>query len=197
MHLVVAAVVVLLLVVAVAMWVLKRLLFVVPPTQLLLISGRRSRPGGQVVGYRTVRGGRAVRLPWIERADVVDLGGVTVTLESLEVRSAAGPSVRLHLTAELRITSDPAGLHRALEGLFGKTREEIAALARQVLVGTLVGVAASTTPEEMARDPSRLELIVAEESFSAIHRLGLELERVQITLDEADLYFQALAEAGG
>ncbi|MEI8259485.1 MAG: flotillin family protein, partial [Deltaproteobacteria bacterium] len=47
-----------------------RNLYVCSPSEVLIFSGRRATtPDGKIVGFRVVRGGRAMRIPLIEVVD--------------------------------------------------------------------------------------------------------------------------------
>jgi flotillin len=50
-------------------YTLKNLLLVSNPGEALILSGGTHTVEGRAVGYRSIRGGRAVRVPLLERVD--------------------------------------------------------------------------------------------------------------------------------
>src|SRR5687767_3620848 len=64
----------------IALYTIKRLIIIVPPNQAAVITGRRRLLGdGTQIGYRTVSGGRTIRVPIIEEVQWISLG--TLPLE--------------------------------------------------------------------------------------------------------------------
>lgn len=53
---------------------IRTLLIIVPPNRVVVISGRsRTTREGDAVGYRVIRGGRAFRIPMLEKVAWMDL----------------------------------------------------------------------------------------------------------------------------
>lgn len=159
---------------------LKRLLYVVTPNQVLVRSGSRRRVGNRTVGYRAIRGGRAIRIPLLERVDVVDLSNIPLFLDGVEVRTDGEMRLKLAVVAHVR----PAGLEpllgRWLEYFLGRSREQIAAVAQQVLTGVVAEVSGSLAPDEIVLDTERFEQTLTAEVEMALNGLGLELDALRV-----------------
>jgi flotillin len=61
--------------------IVKKLLYVSAPNEALIFSGRVRHAGQKEVGYRVVRGGRALRVPLFELIDSVDLTNIAIDIE--------------------------------------------------------------------------------------------------------------------
>ena len=65
--------------VGVVVYAIKRLLYICQPNEVLIFSGGRvPRAGGGRVGYRIIKGGRAVRIPIMEKVDRMDLTNMSI-----------------------------------------------------------------------------------------------------------------------
>ncbi|MBI5502843.1 MAG: flotillin family protein [Deltaproteobacteria bacterium] len=165
--------VVMLVVLAVA---LRRLLYVAAPNQILVLSGRPNRlPDGRVVGYRVVIGGRALRLPIVERADVIDGTVMTLAIRIPGAFTRAGGRIDLEATASVAISRDLMVLTNYVERFLGRTREDVALVARETLEGALRAVAAQLTAGELESDRAKVSAVVREEASPELAKLGLEI----------------------
>ena len=60
---------------------LRQLYYICQPSEVLIFAGLRRRTGsGQTVGYRTVRGGSALRIPVLEEVMRLDLSNMIIDL---------------------------------------------------------------------------------------------------------------------
>jgi flotillin len=172
---VIAAVIALLIFVAV-----KRLLFVVPPNQALILSGGRRSVGDRTVGYRVVRGGRAMRKPLFERYDVIDLRNINIDVQVNGAFSKGGIPLNVQGVANVKLPGEEPLLANAVERFLGRSREEILLIAKETLEGNLRGVLAQLTPEEVNEDKNRFAQILVEEAEHDMARVGLELDLMKI-----------------
>ena len=70
---------------------ISRFLLICQPNEVIVLSGRRRRlPDGSEVGYRVIRGGRALRIPIMERAARISLETIPLTLTVQNAYSAGG-----------------------------------------------------------------------------------------------------------
>src|SRR5262249_9092593 len=69
MGIILVLVVTALVVFSVVVYTLKNLLLVSSPNEALILSGGAHEAEGKVLGYRSIRGGRAVRIPLLESVD--------------------------------------------------------------------------------------------------------------------------------
>ena len=60
---------------------IKNLSVVCPPDRVAVITGRkRLLPDGRIVGYRTLKGGRTLRIPLLERVAWLDLSAIPLEI---------------------------------------------------------------------------------------------------------------------
>lgn len=161
--------------------VVGRLLIVVAPNQVAVLSGRRYMAAdGTVRGYRTIRGGRALRIPLLETVDYMD---VSVMKLEVELRSAylrGGGVADVGATATVRIAREMPHLANAVERFLGQPREEIATVAQQTIEGTLRGVLASLTREEAEGNPRKVAEHTKAEVQEDMDKLGFVLETFEL-----------------
>ena len=62
------------------LYTLKNLLLVSSPNEVLILSGGTHAVGEKVVGYRAIRGGRAVRIPLLESVDRIAISNIPIEL---------------------------------------------------------------------------------------------------------------------
>jgi flotillin len=158
----------------------KRLLFVSSPNEALIFSGRVRRVGQREVGYRVVRGGRALRRPLFEVVDSVDLTNIAIDIEVRGAYSKGGIPLNVHGVANIKLPGEEPLLNNAIERFLGRTRPEVMRLAKETLEGNLRGVLAQLTPEEVNQDKARFAQILLEEAEHDLSRMGLVLDTLKI-----------------
>ncbi len=90
---------------------MRALIIIVPPNRVAVITGRTRRlPDRSTVGYRSVIGGRTLRIPILESLQCVNLETIPI---------------------EITVSN-------AFERLLGKTDAEFRALVKDTLMGTCV-----------------------------------------------------------
>jgi flotillin len=168
---------------AFVMWtVLTQFMFIGGPNEVLVLSGRAHvGPDGQRVGYRIVKGGRTLRIPFLEDCKRLSLEPHKIErqLEDLDARDGLIGS--LELSAVVKISGEPRRLRNAVERFLGIREEELRSIAASVLEGTLQEVLASQTLDEIADRKHELGDRVADAAADALEALGLELDHLSIT----------------
>jgi flotillin len=157
--------------------------YVCSPNEVLIFSGRTfPLPGGEgkVVGFRVVRGGRAMRVPIIEVVDKMPLTNMPIELSVTNAFSKGGVPLNVVAVANIKIPSEEPLLHNALERFLGYTQEQIIFVARDTLEGNLRGVIAEMTPEEINQKKVVFQQKLIEEAHKDMQRLGLVLDNLQI-----------------
>ena len=162
------------------LFMVSRMICVVGPSELLVISGPRRRAGKQAVGYRLLRGGRALRLPWIERIDRLDLSVLPVAVSLQGMLSKDFVPLSIELEAFVRVAGQAPTADAAAQCLLGKPRAEIGELAAALIGGSLALVVASCTPEQLQSDPSHFESLVTAEAELDLRAIGLEIDRLAL-----------------
>ena len=160
---------------------LRQLYYIFQPSEVLIFAGLRRRTGsGQQVGYRTVRGGSALRIPVLEEVMRLDLSNMIIDLRVDNAYSKGGIPLNVSGVANIKISGDEPGIHNAIERLIGKNQDEIRHIAKETLEGNLRGVMASLTPEQLNEDKVTFAKTLLEEAEDDLQKLGLVLDTLQI-----------------
>ena len=160
---------------------LRQLYYICQPSEVLIFAGlRRSTGSGQPVGYRTVRGGSALRIPVLEEVMRLDLSNMIIDLRVENAYSKGGIPLHVSGVANIKISGDEPGIHNAIERLIGKSQEQIRHIAKETLEGNLRGVMSSLTPEQLNEDKITFARTLLEEAEDDLQRLGLVLDTLQI-----------------
>jgi flotillin len=165
-----------------------RFLLICPPNEVIVLSGRKRRlPDGNEVGYRIIRGGRAFRVPIMERAARLSLETIPLNLTVQNAYSAGGIPLRVDAVANVKIASSEPLLGNALERFLAKGMSEVHQIAKETLEGNLRGVLATLTPEEVNEDRLKFAQSLIEEADQDLGALGLKLDtlKIQNVSDEA------------
>ena len=184
-------------VVGIALYTIKRLMIIVPPNEAAVITGRQRLLGdGTPIGYRTVTGGRTLRVPIIEEVQWVSLSTIPLEISVADAYSKGNIPLEVKAVANLKIASSPdAVFNNAVERLLGKTQQEVEALARETLTGNLRGVLSKLTPEEVNEDRLGFARHLSEEADHDLKKLGLQLDvlKIQHVSDKVG-YLKAMGE---
>ena len=161
---------------------IKNLIVIVPPNIAAIITGRkRVAEEGGTVGYRTVMGGRTMRIPIIEQVNWLSLSTIPLELSVEDAFSKGNIPLTVKAIANVKIASDPEIVfNNAVERLLGKNIGQIEALARETLTGNLRGVLAKLTPEEVNEDRLGFAKHLSDEADHDLKKLGLQLDVLKI-----------------
>lgn len=192
--------VVALMVIVVAVLTIRALIVIVPPNTAAVITGRKrmldAGADSMEVGYRTVTGGRTLRIPIIERVQWMSLGTIPLEISVQDAYSKGNIPLAVQAVANVKIASVPESVfNNGVERLLGKTHEQIEALAKETLTGNLRGVLAKLTPEEVNEDRLGFARHLSEEADHDLKKLGLQLDvlKIQHVSDRVG-YLKAMGE---
>jgi flotillin len=188
-----------LVVVGFVLYTLKNLLLVSSPGEALILSGGEHAIGsGRTVGYRSVRGGRAVRIPLLERVDRMDLSNIQVEILVKGAYSKGGIPLNVQGVAHVKLPGEEPRLSNAVERFLGRSRDEIASIARETLEGNVRGVLAQLTPEQVNQDKSAFANKLLDEAEHDMQRMGLVLDtlKIQNVTDDAN-YLNSIGRIRG
>jgi flotillin len=179
-------------------YTLKNLLLVSSPNEALILSGGTHAIEGRTVGYRSIRGGRAVRVPLLERVDRMDLSNIPVEILVKGAYSSGGIPLNIHGVAHVKLPGEEPRLSNAVERFLGRTREEISDVARETLEGNVRGVLAQLTPEEVNQDKTKFASNLLHEAEHDMLRMGLVLDtlKIQNVTDDAN-YLNSIGRIRG
>src|SRR5687767_8064286 len=176
---------------------IKKLMIIVPPNAAAVITGRQRLLGdGTQIGYRTVTGGRSVRMPIIEEVQWMSLATLPLEIAVSDAYSKGNIPLEVKAVANIKVASSPDGVfNNAVERLLGKRLPEIEALARETLTGNLRGVLSKLTPEEVNEDRLGFARHLSEEADHDLKKLGLQLDvlKIQHVSDRVG-YLKAMGE---
>jgi len=185
----------LLVVVVVAVMTIKSLIVIVPPNMAAVLTGRnRKLPSGEAVGYRSVSGGRAMRVPIIETVQYISLETFPIEISVTNAFSKGNIPLNIEAIANVKIASEPeTTFNNAVERILGKTEDEIMSMAKDTLMGNLRGVLATLTPEEVNEDRLGFASALAEDAGEDLSALGFHLDvlKIQNVADERG-YLEAI-----
>ncbi len=168
--------------------VISRFLLICHPNEVIILSGRKRKlPDGSVVGYRLIRGGRAVRIPILEKAARMSLESIPLELTVRNAYSRGGIPLNVDAIANIKVDSTEPAFGNAVERFLTKQEGEIHRIAKDTLEGNLRGVLATLTPEEVNEDRLKFAGSLIEEADSDLQQLGLQLDtlKIQNVTDEA------------
>ena len=156
-------------------------LFICQPSEVLIFSGRTHKgEGDREIGYRVIKGGRAFRIPFVERVDRMDLWTIPLEISISNAYSKGGIPLRLQGVANVKIAGDEPLLGYALERFLGKSLEEIEEIAKDTLEGNLRGLVASLAPEEVNEDRLKFAQSLTEDANADLQKLGFMLDTLTI-----------------
>jgi len=167
-------------VVGFVVYTLKNLLLVSAPSEALILSGGSHAIEGKTVGYRSIRGGRVVRIPLLEKVDRMDLSNIPMDVVVKGAYSKGGIPLNVQGIAHVKIPGHEPRLSSAVERFLGRSRDEIAAVARETLEGNVRGVLAQLTPEQVNQDKTAFANKLVDEAEHDMARIGLVLDTLKI-----------------
>jgi flotillin len=179
-------------------YTLKNLLLVSSPNEALILSGGSHSIQHRTVGYRSIRGGRAVRIPLLERVDRMDLSNIQVEILVKGAYSKGGIPLNIQGVAHVKLPGEEPRLSNAVERFLGRSREQIASVARETLEGNVRGVLAQLTPEQVNQDKVAFAGKLLEEAEHDMNRMGLVLDtlKIQNVTDDAN-YLNSIGRIRG
>jgi flotillin len=160
--------------------VLTRFLYICQPNEVLVFSGGQRASVGRKVGYRIIKGGRALRIPLLETVDSMDLTNMPIEVAVQGAYSKGGIPVNVHGIANVKIAGEQPVLDNAIERFLGVDRSRIMSIAKDTLEGNLRGVLATLTPEELNEDKIKFAQSLLAEAEDDLRKLGLELDTLKI-----------------
>lgn len=184
-----------LVVIVVAVATIRSLIVIVPPNRAAVLTGRhRQLASGEAVGYRSVIGGRTLRVPIIESVNHMSLETFPIEIEVTNAFSKGNIPLSIEAIAMVKIASQPSTVfNNAVERLLGKTEDEVVNMAKDTLMGNLRGVLATLTPEEVNEDRLGFARALSEDAGEDLAALGFHLDvlKIQNVSDERG-YLEAI-----
>ncbi len=189
-------IVVLFVTVVAALSLISRNYIKVSPNQAAIISGRKRKLGdGTVVGYRQVRGGATLVLPFLEKVEYLDLNVITVPLTTSRAYTVEGVPVSVKAVANVKIKGDDTSLRAAAERFLGMPEEEFHRLVFQTLEGHLRAILGTLTVEEINNDRQSFAHKLTSEAAGDLEKMGIGLDALTIQeISDEEGYLDALGK---
>jgi flotillin len=171
-------------------FVLTNLIYICSPNEVLVFSGgTHTLRNGRTVGYRVVKGGRTLRVPFFETVERMDLTNMNIEVSVKGAFSRGGIPLNVEGIANVKIAGESPALDNALQRLLGKPKPVIMRIAKDTLEGYLRGVLASLTPAEVNENTQAFEKALREQAGEGFERLGLTLDNLKIQSISDDVGF--------
>ncbi len=165
----------------------KNFLVIGKPNEVLVFSGRKhTLADGTSIGFRIVRGGRSFRVPLLEKVDSMDMTIMAIDIKIRGAYAKGNIPINVDAVANVKITNDDQLVHHAIERFLGQPQAVLRSVAKETLEGTLRGVLALLTPEEVNHDRQKLADNLKAEVADDLGRMGLTVDtfKIQHVTDE-------------
>ncbi|NNE66640.1 MAG: flotillin family protein [Pyrinomonadaceae bacterium] len=168
----------------------------VSPNQAAVISGRtRKLEDGTKVGYRLVRGGATLVIPFLEKVEYLDLNVITVALSTSRAYTVEGVPVSVKAVANIKIKGDDTSLRSAAERFLGMSEDEFHRLVFQTLEGHLRAILGTLTVEEINNDRQSFAQKLTTEAAGDLDKMGIGLDALTIQeISDDEGYLDALGK---
>ncbi|HSK74127.1 MAG TPA: SPFH domain-containing protein [Pyrinomonadaceae bacterium] len=180
----------------VALMLLSKNYIKVSPNQAAVISGRRRKlADGMTVGYRQVRGGATLVIPFLEKVEYLDLNVITVPLATSRAYTVQGVPVSVKAVANVKIKGDDESLRAAAERFLGMPQEQFHRLVFQTLEGHLRAILGTLTVEEINNDRQSFAMKLTTEAAGDLEKMGIGLDALTIQeISDDEGYLDALGK---
>jgi flotillin len=180
----------------VALMLLSKNYIKVSPNQAAVISGRTRRLGdGTTVGYRQVRGGATLVVPFLEKVEYLDLNVITVPLATSRAYTSQGVPVSVKAVANVKIKGDDESLRAAAERFLGMPQDQFHGLIFQTLEGHLRAILGTLTVEEINNDRQSFAQKLTSEAAGDLEKMGIGLDALTIQeISDEEGYLDALGK---
>jgi flotillin len=159
---------------------IKGLIYICAPNEVLIFSGSRQVQGGRSYGYKLIKGGRGIRVPLLERVDRMDLTNMAIDIQAVGAYSKGGIPLTVQGVANVKIAGHEPLIHNAIERFLGKPRQEVIQIAKATLEGSLRGILATMTPEQVNEDKLMFAERLVHEVEQDMTALGLVVDTMKI-----------------
>jgi flotillin len=153
---------------------------------------------GKVSGQRAARclhGGGAFILPLLQSYAYLNLEPMTIEIELTSALSKKNIRVNVPSTFTIGISTEPDIMNNAAERLLGLSEKEIAAQARDIILGQMRLVIATLSIEEINQDREKFLDLVNKNVSTEVNKIGLELINVNIRdITDESGYIEALGQ---
>lgn len=159
----------------------------VPPNEVAVFTGR-----GQP---KVVRGGARFRMPGIERVDIMSLEPFNVSINLQNALSNNGVPVNVEAVGLVRIGSADEAVQTAVQRFLTSDLDGLQHQINDILAGSLRGITATMTVEDLNSNRDTLARNVVEEAGSDLARIGMEVDVLKIAgISDFNHYLESLGQ---
>lgn len=159
----------------------------VPPNEVAVFTGRGTP--------KVVRGGARFRVPGLERVDIMSLEPFNVSINLQNALSNNGVPVNVEAVGLVRIGSADEAVQTAVQRFLTSDLEELRRQINEILAGSLRGITATMTVEDLNSNRDTLARNVVEEAGSDLARIGMEVDVLKIAgISDHNGYLESLGQ---
>jgi flotillin len=172
----------------------------VPPSMVAIFYGRKhtlvdQQGNRDVVGFRVVRGGAALRVPVLERVEYLSLNIMSIQLKIQRAYTKEGVPVTVEAVANVKIAGDDMSLRSAAERFLGMSADDIKGVIFQTLEGHLRAILGTLTVEEINADRSAFAQKMTDEAAVDLKKMGVSIDILTIQqISDEQGYLDALGK---
>ena len=159
----------------------------VPPNEVAVFTGRGTP--------KVVRGGARFRVPGIERVDIMSLEPFNVSINLQNALSNNGVPVNVEAVGLVRIGSADEAVQTAVQRFLTSDLEVLQRQINEILAGSLRGITATMTVEDLNSNRDTLARSVVDEAGGDLARIGMEVDVLKIAgISDANDYLKSLGQ---
>lgn len=159
----------------------------VPPNEVAVFTGRGTP--------KVVRGGARFRVPGVERVDIMSLEPFNVSINLQGALSNNGVPVNVEAVGLVRIGSGDEAVQTAVQRFLTSDPQELQRQINEILAGSLRGVVATMTVEDLNSNRDTLARSVVEEAGGDLARIGMEVDVIKIAgISDRNGYLESLGQ---
>lgn len=159
----------------------------VPPNEVAVFTGRGTP--------KVVRGGARFRMPGIERVDIMSLEPFNVSINLQNALSNNGVPVNVEAVGLVRIGSADEAVQTAVQRFLTSDLNELQRQINEILAGSLRGITATMTVEDLNSNRDSLARSVVDEAGGDLARIGMEVDVLKIAgISDGNDYLKSLGQ---
>ncbi|MCV7168951.1 flotillin family protein [Mycobacterium manitobense] len=159
----------------------------VPPNEVAVFTGRGTP--------KVVRGGARFRVPGIERVDIMSLEPFNVSINLQNALSNNGVPVNVEAVGLVRIGSSEEAVQTAVQRFLTSDLNELQRQINEILAGSLRGITATMTVEDLNSNRDTLARSVVDEAGGDLARIGMEVDVLKIAgISDRNAYLESLGQ---
>ncbi|MGW0018878.1 flotillin family protein [Rhodococcus sp. NPDC003382] len=159
----------------------------VPPNEVAVFTGR-GKP-------KVVRGGARFKIPGIERVDIMSLEPFNVSINLQNALSNDGVPVNVEAVGLVRIGSADEAVQTAVQRFLTSDLDELRRQINEILAGSLRGITATMTVEDLNSNRETLARSVVDEAGGDLARIGMEVDVLKIAgISDNNGYLESLGQ---